>query len=444
MEDSFHPNHHYAPARNWCNDPNGLLYHDGIYELYYQYNPNGITWADMHWGHARSEDLVHWKEEPVALAPDEDGTMFSGCGIRNERGLLGLPKDALVYYYTAAGGTTKESKGGTFTVRLAYSLDGGMTLKKTHAVVTEPLARENRDPKVFWHEKSSAYIMVLYLEDHDFGIFRSTDLRFFTLTQRISLDGGFECPDLFELPVRNDAAAGTKWVFWAADGSYYLGTFDGFAFRQTQKRRFAYADGMRSPAYAAQSWSGLPNGTVRQIAWLRGGNVGGVVTHCMTYPRDLFLMKVPGKFAGDPDEFRLGMELPKGIEEKFQPRGELRAAGEEVPLSDGTVKLNIQAENDFSLILTGRSSKTILSVDYQAGRGFLLYGIEKSRQIMDLRSAENLEILYDRGILELSAEQNLTVLVADFAEERGEIPEKVRLLSGEHIDVQVSLLPEKE
>lgn len=168
------------------------------------------------------------------------------------------------------------------------------------------------------------------------------------------------------------------------------------------------------------------------------------MTHCMTYPRDLFLMKVPGKFAGDPDEFRLGMELPKGIEEKFQPRGELRAAGEEVPLSDGTVKLNIQAENDFSLILTGRSSKTILSVDYQAGRGFLLYGIEKSRQIMDLRSAENLEILYDRGILELSAEQNLTVLVADFAEERGEIPEKVRLLSGEHIDVQVSLLPEKE
>ena len=82
--------------------------------------------------------------------------------------------------------------------------------------------------------------------------------------------------------------------------------------------------------------------------------------------------------------------------EIFQPRGELRAAGEEVPLSDGTVKLNIQAENDFSLILTGRSSKTILSVDYQAGRGFLLYGIEKSRQIMDLRSAENLEILYDR------------------------------------------------
>ena len=77
-----------------------------------------------YWGHARSEDLVHWKEEPVALAPDEDGTMFSGCGIRNERGLLGLPKDALVYYYTAAGGTTKESKGGTFTVRLAYSLDG--------------------------------------------------------------------------------------------------------------------------------------------------------------------------------------------------------------------------------------------------------------------------------------------------------------------------------
>ena len=77
MADSFHPNHHYAPARNWCNDPNGLLYHDGIYELYYQYNPNGITWADMHWGHARSEDLVHWKEEPVALAPDEDGTMFS-------------------------------------------------------------------------------------------------------------------------------------------------------------------------------------------------------------------------------------------------------------------------------------------------------------------------------------------------------------------------------
>lgn len=444
LADSFHPNHHFAPKKNWINDPNGLVFHDGIYELYYQHNPNDITWDDMNWGHARSRDLIHWEEMETALTPDEDGAMFSGCAIRNDRGLPGLPKDALIYYYTAAGGTTPESAGRTFTVRLAYSLDGGKTIVKTHEMVTEPLARENRDPKVFWHEASSAYIMVLYIEGHDFGIFRSEDLRHFTLSQRVTLDGGFECPGFFPLSVRNDPDAGIKWVFWAADGSYYVGSFDGYRFEQQQECRMAYADGKHSIAYAAQTWSGLPKGTVRQIAWLMTGNIAGIETHCMSFPRDLFLMRVPGKFPGDPDEFHLGMELPDMVEKKFEARGTAEKPGDEIRVCDGTVRLGIHASGAFDVVLRDDADRTIFHLDFRPQKGFLLYGADQCMKIVQIASSENLEVLYDRGIVEISADEGLTTLVTDYGEERGLIPAKAVLRKGEQVKMEASVIPADE
>ena len=125
----------------------------------------------MTWGHARTGDFLEYEELTPVLHPDENGTMFSGCGIINERGLLGLPKDALILFYTAAGGTNPESEGKEFTIRMAYSVDGGNTYVKFGEPVLDSLAAENRDPKVFWHEESGAYILVLWLEEQDFAIF---------------------------------------------------------------------------------------------------------------------------------------------------------------------------------------------------------------------------------------------------------------------------------
>lgn len=147
-----YPKVHFAAKYGWINDPNGLIYHDGIYEIYFQYNPYGTRWGNMTWGHVRTRDFLEYEELAPVLHPDENGTMFSGCGIINERRLLGLPVDALILFYTAAGGTNPESEGKVFTIRMAYSLDGGNTYVKSGEPVLESLAAENRDPKVFWQK----------------------------------------------------------------------------------------------------------------------------------------------------------------------------------------------------------------------------------------------------------------------------------------------------
>lgn len=185
----YYPAIHFAAEYGWINDPTGLVVHDGIYELYFQHNPVGIEWGNITWGHARSVDLIHWEELVPVLRPDEHGMMFSGSGIRNDREALGLSKDALIFYYTAALNNWSDPSQTRFTIRYAYSLDGGDTLVKTGVPVLDSLYPDNRDPKVFWHEESGAYILVLWLHKNDFGIFRSEDMKRFHLSQRLTLEG---------------------------------------------------------------------------------------------------------------------------------------------------------------------------------------------------------------------------------------------------------------
>ncbi|MBO6159575.1 MAG: glycoside hydrolase family 32 protein [Firmicutes bacterium] len=301
---SFRPRWHFTPRFGWINDPNGLVCHDGRYELYFQHNPKALVWGNMTWGHAISGDLVHFHELEPSLFPDEEGTMFSGCGIVNEHGLLNLPKDALIYFYTVAthrDETKPESDQPWFKIRLAYSLDGGKTLIKAFDPVLESLAVSNRDPKVFYHEETKAYVMVLWLENHDFGIFRSENLLHFELSDRITLEKGFECPDLFRLEV--EGTDEKKWVFWAADGSYYVGSFDGFHFIQEEPRRLAYQTKL---PYAAQTYSGT--GKVLQIAWLRTKTRGEAFTGMLSLPRELSLQKKEGAYL-------LQMRLPENVKD---------------------------------------------------------------------------------------------------------------------------------
>lgn len=225
------------------NDPNGLIYHKGIYHMYFQYNPKRLDWGEIGWGHATSTDLLNWKNHGLVMEADERGMIFSGSGIS-----VG---DILYFYYTAA------PKGGLFTQRLAKSFDGGMTLVKDESFVVENICRENRDPKVFYHKETSAYIMILWLEENDFAILRSpTPDGRFELSQRFTLPDGFECPNLFELD--------GVWFVWTADGFYYPGTFDGYTFKWKGKKHSAFAD--KTP-YAAQVFSGTKD--VILIPWLR-------------------------------------------------------------------------------------------------------------------------------------------------------------------------------
>jgi fructan beta-fructosidase len=278
------PTIHFTAQTGWINDPNGLVYKDGVYHLYFQQNPYGIEWGNISWGHAVSRDLLHWAQLETVMRPDENGMMFSGSGIVNSRALLSLPKDCLLFFYTAAGGTTPESEGRLFTQRVAYSTDGGKTLTKYNRGAIDTIKKENRDPKIFWHSKSSAYICVLWLEENDFAIMRSTDLEHWTQTQTLTLKDAWECPDLFRLSCDDGES---RWVFWSADGFYFTGDFDGYTFTQKGERRCAYYTKL---PYAAQTYSNVADRVIT-IPWLRTKEVKGGYCGAMGLPCELSLVK---------------------------------------------------------------------------------------------------------------------------------------------------------
>ena len=280
---------HLAADTGWTNDPNGLVYADGTYHFYFQYNPCNITWENMSWGHAVSTDLLHWKQQDTVLFPDESGTMFSGCAIINERELLGLPKDALLFFYTAAGGANEWSKGLAFTQKIAYSLDGGKTLVKMPEPCLPTIEKENRDPKIYWHEETQAYIMALFLEENDFAIFRSEDLLHWEQSDRFTLQDAWECPDLFHLTSDEGESC---WFFWSADGFYYEGEFDGFKFKTEGKKQKAYVNAI---PYAAQSYFGITDRVI-SVPWLRLKNDGRMFTGAYGIPVELACKKTENGF----------------------------------------------------------------------------------------------------------------------------------------------------
>lgn len=298
----FRPHLHFSPEIGWNNDPNGLVYADGLYHLYYQWNPYGVIWGNMHWGHAVSRDLLTWEHRPMAMEPDEYGTAYSGCGWPDRENITGYGNNALLFYYTAAGGRSDWSAGKNhdFTQRLKVSLDGGDTLQLSDKFLLGHIAGENRDPKIFYHEESSAYIMLLYLDGHEFALYRSTDLLSWEEASRISVKGMWECPDLFLLPVeimeqedagnvRADAETipEKKWVFWSADGYYVVGSFDGYRFVQETPRQMAYSTKL---PYAAQSYAGVEDRVI-SVAWLRMDNCRGNYRGLMSIPAELSLVK---------------------------------------------------------------------------------------------------------------------------------------------------------
>ena len=276
------PQFHFTTRRGWINDPNGLIYHDGEYHLFYQHNPYEREWENMHWGHAVSKDLIHWEELPDALYPDELGGMFSGSAVMdwdNTAGFNQGSKPAMVAAYTAAGRDKQVQC-------VAYSNDNGRTFTKFEG---NPLidskhiwnSQDTRDPKVFWYKPGNHWVMVLNERDGH-SIYTSANLKQWQYESHTT--GFWECPELFELPVDGDPGH-SKWVMYGASGTYMLGSFDGKMFTP-EHGKFQYTTGA---IYAAQTYTDAPDGRRIQVGWGRISHPGMPFNGMMLLPTELSL-----------------------------------------------------------------------------------------------------------------------------------------------------------
>ena len=208
FRESYRPQYHFTPPEKWMNDPNGLLFHKGIYHLFYQYYPDDIVWGPMHWGHATSKNLTQWRHKPVALYPDQLGYIFSGSAVMDTHNSSGLgtaqnpPMIAIFTYHDPKG--EKEGRSDFQYQGIAYSLDEGDTWTKYEGnpVIGNDSIQDFRDPKVFWHDATQKWVMLLVAGDH-LKIYNSSNLTEWThlsdFGQNQGAHGGvWECPDLSE------------------------------------------------------------------------------------------------------------------------------------------------------------------------------------------------------------------------------------------------------
>ncbi|MBB4613782.1 glycoside hydrolase family 32 protein [Novosphingobium taihuense] len=317
------PCYHYAPTANWLSDPNGLVWLDGEWHMFYQYNPFGEEWGHMSWGHAVSPDLAHWQELPVALAEADQTMIFSGSAVIDHNGTAGFGVNAMVAVYTGA----RTDRLHQFQC-LASSTDRGRNFVKFagNPVLDRQMA-DFRDPSVFWHEPSGQWIMVVVLSDENRALlYGSPDLTHWTELSEISRDGApghlWECPFLVELSI--DGTRDTRWLFKVdvlsgAPGSgalYRIGQFDGMGFKP--ESGWLVAD-HGDEFYAAIGWP-EPRDAKGRPTWIGWMGNHAVQKHlplqgwrgAMSLPRRLSLRKEAG-------ELRLVQEIEPSCAIRFTP-----------------------------------------------------------------------------------------------------------------------------
>jgi sucrose-6-phosphate hydrolase SacC (GH32 family) len=407
------PQFHFSSKRGWNNDPNGLVFYRGEYHLFYQHNPYGCQWGNMHWGHAVSRDLVHWEEIGDALMPDDLGTMFSGSAVVDWKNTSGLGKDGQppqVLIYTAAGSPTVQC--------IASSSDGRSYTKFSGNPVVEQITGGNRDPKVYWHGPTEQWVMALYVglpvrdnkadkkhrplgERHTIHFLTSPNLKDWTVTSRI--EGFHECPDFFALAVDGDAK-NKKWVLTAANSDYLLGQFDGSRFtpeteKLTGQRGLGY--------YAAQTFAEIPaaDGRRIQIGWLQAPAPGMPFNQAMSIPLELSLRTTP-------EGPRLAWQPVKELEALRKETHEVKAGrlapGDANPLAALRAELvELRAEfepsEDSEVVFTVRG----VPVSYDAKRREIV--VNGHRAAAPLRGGrQRLIVFLDRTSIEVFASDGLT------------------------------------
>ena len=323
--EKFRSIYHHTPIYGWMNDPNGMFYKDGVWHLYYQYNPYGSQWENMTWAHSTSTDLIHWENQGEAIQPDALGTIFSGNSVVDKENTAGFGKDAVVAFYTSAGAAQTQS--------IAYSTDNGETFKK---YVNNPILTSDvpdfRDPNVFWNEEVKQWNLIL-AAGQQMNIYSSKNLKDWKFESSFgegygNHGGVWECPDLLKM--------GDKWVlicninpggpFGGSATQYFVGSFDGHKFTCESKPEVTKWMDYGKDHYATVSFSNAPDGRIVVLPWMSNWQYANQVPtqqfrSANGLPRDLGLYSYNGE---DYVSVKPSPEVFAAFEKK--PSGRLQSA----------------------------------------------------------------------------------------------------------------------
>lgn len=389
--EKYRPLYHFTPLYGWMNDPNGMVYKDGEYHLFYQYNPYGSKWGNMNWGHAISKDLVSWEHRPVAIDPDALGTIFSGSAVVDHNNTAGFGAGAIVAIYTQNSDRQMQS--------IAYCTDNGRSFTKyeNNPVLTSE-ARDFRDPKVFWYEGTKRWIMILAV-GQEMQLFSSPNLKEWTFESSFGKGQGahgnvWECPDLFELPV--EGTDEKKWVLLCSLGDgpfgdsatqYFVGTFNGKEFVNESPSKTKWMDWGKDH-YATVSWSDAPDGRRIALAWMSNWQYANDVPTSQyrsgnSVPRDLSLFTVDGetylRSAPSPELQKL-----RGTSKKRSfSVGSVKTFTEMISGNDGTFEIELSLKNRNAEVMG------IRLFNDQGEEVDMQYDMKEKRFSMDRRKSGN-------------------------------------------------------
>lgn len=369
--ETYRPVYHHTPVYGWMNDPNGMFYKDGVYHLYFQYNPYGSMWANMTWGHSTSTDLTHWTYEGTAIVPDAWGAIFSGSCVVDKDNTAGFGKGAVVAFYTSAKSTPW---GDVQSQSMAYSLDSGKTfIKYEHNPILTSTERDFRDPKVFWYAPGKHWVMMLAV-GQEMQIYSSGNLKEWKKESSFGAmqgahGGVWECPDLVEVAV--EGSKEKKWVlicnlnpggpFGGSAAQYFVGSFDGKKFVNESPTQTKWLDWGKDN-YATVTWSNAPAGRCIALGWMSNWQYANNVPTTQyrsanTLARDLTLYRVGGELYL---KSKPSPEIKKArAEEKKIPTFEVKGNYEVASLladNKGAYEIEMAIENkgtskiDFSLM----------------------------------------------------------------------------------------------
>jgi fructan beta-fructosidase len=458
--DAFRPEWHYTAQRNWLNDPNGLVYLNGTYHLFYQHNPFGADWGNMSWGHATSRDLLHWEEQAVAIPCDEQEAIFSGSAVfdgHNTSGFGTASNPPLVAIYTSAYSGTSPLAGRQ-AQSLAYSLDEGRTWTKYQGnPVLDRASADFRDPKVFWYDGGAgSYWVMVAVEavQRQVVLYKSADLKSWEYLSSFgpanATGGVWECPDLFELPVDGNPED-TRWVLivnlnpggvaGGSAGQYFVGGFDGVEFRSgstvtdglqedgCRMHEYGWLDWGRD-YYAAVSFSNVPDGRRIMIGWMNNWDYAGSTPtggwrSAMSLPREVSLARLDGKvvlrqeaidpFAGPGSRHvRCGPQpLASGILELPASATVARIDAEFEPAGATSVGLMLRAGGAERMLLAYDVAEGVLCLDRRESGHVAFHEAFPSVEAVAVPLQEGrlrLRIYLDRCSVEVFAQDGLATL----------------------------------